>query len=129
MLKTCCAYLSFFVEKKDDGSLEVQGEATDTETVLEKVKGELEDLRAFCDIGEGTVTVDETGQNGEDTASRPHIQQLRLCCHIFSQLPDAKLCSLVHTGGKRHCTGALMPADRKYHHGQGSTGQSGLRLL
>ncbi len=54
------AYLSFFVEKKDDGSLEVQGEATDTETVLEKVKGELEDLRAFCDIGEGTVTVDET---------------------------------------------------------------------
>lgn len=54
------AYLSFFVEKKEDGSLEVLGEATDTETMLERVKGELEELRAFCDIGEGTVTVDET---------------------------------------------------------------------
>lgn len=54
------AWLSFFVEKKEDGSLEVQGETTDTETVLEKIKKELEDLRVFCDIGEGAVTVDET---------------------------------------------------------------------
>lgn len=54
------AYLSFFVEKKDDGSLEVQGETTEVESVLENVKRELEDLRLFCDIGEGTVTVDET---------------------------------------------------------------------
>ena len=54
------AYLSFFVEKKEDGSLEVQGESVDADTVLANVKNELEDLRMFCDIGEGTVTVDET---------------------------------------------------------------------
>lgn len=54
------AWLSFFVEKKDDGSLEMQGEATDVESVVKKVEQELEDLRLFCDIGEGTVTVDET---------------------------------------------------------------------
>ena len=54
------AYLSFFVEKKEDGTLEVQGEATDVETILGNVERELEDLRMFCDIGEGTITVDET---------------------------------------------------------------------
>lgn len=54
------AYLSFFVEEKGDGSLEVQGVPTDKETVLADVERELEDLRMFCDIGEGTVTVDET---------------------------------------------------------------------
>lgn len=54
------AYLSFFVEKKEDGSVEVMGQPTDLETLLGSVKGELEDLRQFCDIGEGTVTVDET---------------------------------------------------------------------
>ena len=48
------AYLSFFVEKKEDGSLEINGEATDVNTILQK------DLRMFCDIGEGTVVVDET---------------------------------------------------------------------
>ena len=54
------AYLSFFVEEKEDGSLEVLGQPTDKETILEQVKNELEDLRMFCEIGEGTVTVDET---------------------------------------------------------------------
>ncbi len=54
------AYLSFFVEEKGDGNLEVQGVPTDKETVLADVERELEDLRMFCDIGEGTVTVDET---------------------------------------------------------------------
>lgn len=54
------AYLSFFVEEKEDGSLEVNGEKTDVETVLADVKRELEDLRVFCDIGDGSVTVDET---------------------------------------------------------------------
>lgn len=54
------AYLSFFVEKEEDGKLCVLGESTDADTVLEKIKSELEDLRLFCDIGEGTVTVDET---------------------------------------------------------------------
>jgi len=54
------AYLNFFAEKKDDGTLELQGEALDVDTVLKRVEAELEDLRSFCDIGEGTVTVDET---------------------------------------------------------------------
>ena len=54
------AYLSFFVEEKEDGQLEVMGESTDAETLLNRVKEELEELRQFCDIGEGTVTVDET---------------------------------------------------------------------
>lgn len=54
------AWLSFFVEKKEDGSLEVQGETRDVESVVKEVEQELEDLRLFCDIGEGTVTVEET---------------------------------------------------------------------
>lgn len=54
------AYLSFFVEKKEDGGLEVQGETTDVETVLANIKRELEELRTFCEIGEGSITVDET---------------------------------------------------------------------
>ena len=54
------AYLSFFVEEKEDGSLEVAGEKTTTEAVLADVKQELEDLRHFMDIGEGSVVVDET---------------------------------------------------------------------
>ncbi len=54
------AYLSFFVEKKEDGTLEVQGEPMDVETILENVNAELDDLRQFMDIGEGTITVDET---------------------------------------------------------------------
>lgn len=54
------AYLSFFVEEKEDGSLELQGERTDVETVLGLVRRELEELRRFCDMGEGSVSVDET---------------------------------------------------------------------
>ena len=54
------AYLSFFVEKKEDGSLEVNGETTDEEQILAAVTAQLEDLRQWMDIGEGTVTVDET---------------------------------------------------------------------
>ncbi len=54
------AYLSFFVEEKEDGSLSVNGEATTAEEILENVKAELEDLRMFMDIGEGSVSVDET---------------------------------------------------------------------
>ncbi len=54
------AYLSFFVEKKEDGSLEVQGQSRDVEQVVEAVRKELEGLRLFCEIGEGSITVDET---------------------------------------------------------------------
>ena len=54
------AYLSFFVEEKEDGSLIVNDEVTDAASILEKVKEELEELRNFMDIGEGTIVVDET---------------------------------------------------------------------
>ncbi|GFH90514.1 ribosomal protein L11 methyltransferase [Lachnospiraceae bacterium] len=54
------AYLSFFVEVREDGMLEVNGENLTVNELLGKVKAELEDLRMFMDIGEGTVQVDET---------------------------------------------------------------------
>lgn len=54
------AYLSFFVEEQEDGSLILDGESTDAARILEKVKKELDALRIFTDIGDGTVTVDET---------------------------------------------------------------------
>ena len=65
------AYLSFFVEEKEDGSLEVAGEKTTTEAVLADVKQELEDLRQFMDIGEGSVVVDET--EDIDSVSYTHL--------------------------------------------------------
>ena len=54
------AYLNFFVEKKEEGTLELQGETLSVDEVLKRVESELEGLRVFCDIGDGTVTVDET---------------------------------------------------------------------
>lgn len=54
------AYLSFFVEEKENGMLEVNGESVAFEEILRRVEKELEGLRAFMDIGEGTVSVDET---------------------------------------------------------------------
>lgn len=54
------AYLSFFVEEKEDGSLEVAGEPTDRETITGRIRQELEDLRLFMEIGDGSVEVSET---------------------------------------------------------------------
>ena len=54
------AYLSFFVEEKEDGTLDINGESVTAEEIPKKVEKELEDLRMFMDIGEGTVSVDET---------------------------------------------------------------------
>lgn len=54
------AYLSFFVEEKEDGFLETAGEKKTSEQILKEVRSELEGLRVFMDIGEGSVTVDET---------------------------------------------------------------------
>lgn len=57
------AWLSFFVEEKEGSDyslLVLNGEDTTAEIILEKVKAELEELRAFMDIGEGTVTIEET---------------------------------------------------------------------
>ena len=54
------AYLSFFVEQKEDGSLELGGAATDKDTVVKQIGQELETLRLFMEIGEGSVSVSET---------------------------------------------------------------------
>ncbi|TCL59518.1 ribosomal protein L11 methyltransferase [Kineothrix alysoides] len=54
------AYLSFFVEENEDGTLKVNGGNTTGEQILQSVKSELEDLRMFMEIGEGTVAVDRT---------------------------------------------------------------------
>lgn len=54
------AYLSFFMEEKEDGLLDVNGEKITAEEILKRVKEELDSLCLFMDIGEGTVTVDET---------------------------------------------------------------------
>lgn len=54
------AYLGFFVEEKEDGTLELMGEEISVDEIVEKIKNELEDLRCFMEIGEGTVMVSET---------------------------------------------------------------------
>ena len=45
------AYLSFFVEQDSDVNID---------ELVEQVKQELEDLKMFMDIGEGTITISET---------------------------------------------------------------------
>lgn len=54
------AYLSFFVEEKEDGSLEVNGMITDRGTIVEQIEKELDELRFFMEIGEGSISVTET---------------------------------------------------------------------
>ena len=54
------AYLSFFVEETEDGGLLLNGEPKKEEEILGAVKEELDSLRDFLDIGEGSIAVDET---------------------------------------------------------------------
>lgn len=55
------AYLSFFVEEREDGTLCLSGEAqTDRKSVLALIDEALAEVRSFMDIGEGSVTVSET---------------------------------------------------------------------
>lgn len=54
------AYLSFFVEENDDGVLTLSGSATDRQTVLDSIRRELDGLRVYTEIGEGSITVSET---------------------------------------------------------------------
>ena len=54
------AYLSFFVEETEDGGLLLNGEPKTEEDILKDVKEELDGLRDFMDIGEGSIAVDET---------------------------------------------------------------------
>lgn len=56
------AFLNFFVEVNEETgkvSSDLLGETT-LEELLENVKNELEDIRLFMEIGEGTITVSET---------------------------------------------------------------------
>lgn len=54
------AYLSFFVEENENGELMFQEEITTKEAILAIVEEELESWKTFMDIGEGTISVDET---------------------------------------------------------------------
>lgn len=57
------AYLSFFVEETEDTGekkLRLSDKLVSAEEIVSLVKEQLDELRQFMDIGEGTVTVDET---------------------------------------------------------------------
>lgn len=54
------AYLSFFVEEEESGGLLLNGESVTEEEILTRVREELNGLRPFCEIGEGSISVDET---------------------------------------------------------------------
>ena len=54
------AYLSFFVEEDEEGGLMLNDEPVTEEEIVARVEQELEDLRFFCEIGEGSIAVDET---------------------------------------------------------------------
>lgn len=54
------AYLSFFAEIREDGSLALGGECADKDSVLARIEKALSEVREFMEIGEGSVTVSET---------------------------------------------------------------------
>lgn len=54
------AYLSFFVEENEDGTLNFQNNRVSTEDILEMVRNQLKETADFMDIGEGKIEVDET---------------------------------------------------------------------
>lgn len=54
------AYLSFFVEKQENGKLCVNGENVSVDEMTANIKEQLEELRSFMEIGEASVTVSET---------------------------------------------------------------------
>ncbi len=55
------AYLNFFVEKQEDGTVSAEGETLEIAGLQRRIEEELEELKSFqLDIGEGSITVDET---------------------------------------------------------------------
>lgn len=54
------AYLSFFVEIDEDGTLKLNGETTDEASIKAVVQEVLDEDGSFMDIGEGTIEVSET---------------------------------------------------------------------
>lgn len=54
------AYLTFFVEKKAEDSIELNGRILLPEELKELVQKELDELRNFMEIGDGTIEIGET---------------------------------------------------------------------
>ena len=54
------AYLSFFVEENEDGRPLIRGVQSDRETIVSQIAEELDGLRSFMEIGEGSIAVTET---------------------------------------------------------------------
>ncbi|MDD2970655.1 MAG: 50S ribosomal protein L11 methyltransferase [Lachnospiraceae bacterium] len=54
------AYLSFFVEETENGTLMFNGMEAEESEIIQKVETELKELRDFMDIGEGSVKISET---------------------------------------------------------------------
>lgn len=54
------AYLSFFVEENEDGRPLIGGVQSDRETIVSQIAEELDGLRSFMEIGEGSIAVTET---------------------------------------------------------------------
>lgn len=54
------AFLSFFVEMLADGSLQLADQVTDEATVCALIRQELDELKEFMDIGEGSIQVEQT---------------------------------------------------------------------
>ena len=54
------AYLSFFVEEGEDGVLLVNGKPTSREAVTAQIQEELNQIRTYMDIGEGSIIVEVT---------------------------------------------------------------------
>ena len=55
------AYLNFFVELNDENKVFIEGEETDPEELKNRIRKELDELKAFnLDIGEGTIELEST---------------------------------------------------------------------
>ncbi len=54
------AFLNFFVEKEESGTLIINEQPIVLEELLNEIQNELEDLKQFMDIGEGSITISET---------------------------------------------------------------------
>ena len=54
------AVLSFFLEETEDGQVLVDGEPRSPEQIRAQILEKIGEIRAFADVGEGTVSIDET---------------------------------------------------------------------
>ncbi|MDO5476876.1 MAG: 50S ribosomal protein L11 methyltransferase [Eubacteriales bacterium] len=54
------AVLNFFLEETEDGRLVVDEELRTPEEIRKAILAKIAEIRAFSDVGEGTVTIDET---------------------------------------------------------------------